>query len=943
MKNSLFNNLLMTAVIITVATVGMKCYANKPVIQTKYTADPAVNHVGDAGDKDDTDRPLTFCNPLDLPYRFTTKDSHYSKGVSCRESADATMVAYKGEYWLFASKVGGYWHSKDMLNWDLIEPTGFPIEDYAPTVLVVGGKWILAISAGSALYMSENPATGKWIKLRDFARYSDPALFLDDDGRVYLYWGSSSDQWMQGCELDPGNNFEPIGTAQSLIPGANPFLHGWEAMDPTMTDDELKNSQAWTEGVWMNKHNGNYYLQYAVPASEVRGYADGVYVSENPLGPFRYVPYNPVSYKPTGFIGAAGHGSTYQDNGGRYWHIATMVVGVGYMWDRRLGLFPSGYLPNGSDPDQLVCNTYLGDYPQLAPGLAKDPLTDNTVGWMLVSLKKKATASSNLDDQHTPNRAFDEDVSTSWAAATANSGEWLQVDLGKLCRIDAIQFNFADIKSTAYGRLNNDTYQYMLDISDDGKTWQPCVDRRSNERDAPHEYIQLDKPVTARYARLTNYHTPAGAVFSVSGLRIFGSGMGKAPEKVTGITAARQKNRRFMDVSWQASPSADFYIVRYGIKPDRLTLNYQVYSSNSVTIPGLNTDVEYFVTVDAVNDSGVTKGTRIQPVIQSGAPSDKDMAAYLMVYHKDEDHSLHFALSSDGYSFTDVNGGKPVIQGRDIAEQKGIRDPYIMRGPDNLFYMAMTDLHIYAKNEGLRATEWQRDGEKYGWGNNSSLVLMKSSDLVNWSSTDLHVDQAFPGFEEIGCAWAPEMIYDAQKKKLMVYFTMRFLNGNHCLYYSYVDDAFTKLETKPEPLFEYPKNISCIDGDIIQVGDKFHLFYVAHDGTPGIKQAVSDSLTSGYVYDPAWCDLEPKACEAPNVWKRNGEDKWVLMYDSYGTEPHNFGFRETTDFKTFTDLGRFNEGVMKATNFFIPKHGAVMSLTAEEARQLADHWGLKKY
>lgn len=571
--------------------------------------------VSRSGSASTASRPVTFANPMDLPYRFTLKDSPNARGVSCREAADPTMVAYQGDYWLFASKVGGYWHSKDMLHWDLIQPTGFPVEDYAPTVLVVDGKWILTTSNGSAFYASDDPATGKWVKLRDFASCSDPALFLDDDGKVYMYWGSSSDGWIQGFELDPKNNFAPIGTAQALIPKADPIHYGWEAMNPTATDDQLSTqAPTWTEGAWMNKHNGVYYLQFAATGSELRGYSDGVYVSTKPLGPFSYVPYNPFSNKPTGFIGAAGHGSTYQDNGGRYWHISTAIVGVGYMWDRRLGLLPTGFLPNGNDPDQLVSNSYLADYPQLAPGLAKDPLSDNTAGWMLVSLKKTATASSNLDAQHTPDRAFDEDVATSWAAATANPGEWLQVDLGKSCRIDALQLNFADINSTAYGRLVNDTYQYTFEISDDGKTWRMLLDRRGGGRDAPHEYVQLDQAATARYAKLTNYHSPAGAVFSVSGLRMFGSGLGSPPAEVIGTSAKRQTNRRLMDVSWQASPSADFYIVRYGIRSDRLTLNYQVYGGTNVTIPGLDTYVDYFFNVDAVNDSGVTKGTQVQLV-----------------------------------------------------------------------------------------------------------------------------------------------------------------------------------------------------------------------------------------------------------------------------------------------------------------------------------------
>ncbi|MFT3739249.1 MAG: glycoside hydrolase family 43 protein [Breznakibacter sp.] len=315
------------------------------------------------------------------------------------------------------------------------------------------------------------------------------------------------------------------------------------------------------------------------------------------------------------------------------------------------------------------------------------------------------------------------------------------------------------------------------------------------------------------------------------------------------------------------------------------------------------------------------------------------MAAYLMVYFKDDSHSLYFALSKDGYSFTDVNNGKPVIGGDTIAEQKGVRDPYIMRGNDGCFYMAMTDLHIYAKQKGIRETEWERDGKEFGWGNNKNMVLMKSKDLINWSHTLLRVDKAFPGWEKTGCAWAPELIYDEVKGQMMIYFTLRFGNGLNQMYYAYLNKDFTALETEPKLLFQYPKyNKSYIDGDITKVDSKYHLFYVSHDGTAGIKQAVSDSLHTGYVYDDKWYDPEPKACEAPNVWKRIGEDKWILMYDIYGINPHNFGFSETTDFVHFKDLGHFNEGVMKATNFSSPKHGAVVHITAAEAKTLENYW-----
>lgn len=321
-------------------------------------------------------------------------------------------------------------------------------------------------------------------------------------------------------------------------------------------------------------------------------------------------------------------------------------------------------------------------------------------------------------------------------------------------------------------------------------------------------------------------------------------------------------------------------------------------------------------------------------------PQERELSAYLMVYHRDETHSLHMALSRDGYTFTALNGGEPVIAGDTIADQRGIRDPHIYRGPDGAFYLAMTDLHIYARQKGFRTEEWERDGEKYGWGNNRGLVLMKSWDLLHWSRAAIRFDTLSAAYREIGCAWAPETTYDVEKGKLMLYFTMRFGKEANKLYYAYVNDDFTRLESLPQILFEYPDETrSAIDGDITRTEEgKYRLFYVAHDGTAGIKQATADHANGPYRYDARWYDFEPKACEAPNVWKRIGEQKWVLMYDIYSIQPHNFGFAETSDFVHFRNLGRFNEGVMKTTNFTAPKHGAIIPLTREEADRLERHW-----
>ncbi len=321
--------------------------------------------------------------------------------------------------------------------------------------------------------------------------------------------------------------------------------------------------------------------------------------------------------------------------------------------------------------------------------------------------------------------------------------------------------------------------------------------------------------------------------------------------------------------------------------------------------------------------------------------SDNEKGAYLLVYFTDPTHSLFMALSPDGYTFTDVNEGQPVIAGDSIATQKGIRDPHITRGPDGAFYIAMTDLHIFAQEAGFRETQWEREGDIHGWGNNRGFVLMKSHDLVNWSRGNVIVEELFPHLN-VSCAWAPQTIYDEVEGKMMLYFTMRLDGGKTRMYYAYTDDAFTTMVSEPELIFEYPDpDVQVLDADITALPDgRFVMTYVAQEGPAGIKMAFSDKINGGYVYQPDQIDFENGSCEAPNVWKRIGEDKWVLMYDIFSIHPHNFGFAETTDFETFTHLGRFNEGEMKTTNFTSPKHGAVIQLTRKEARDLANHWGL---
>ena len=319
---------------------------------------------------------------------------------------------------------------------------------------------------------------------------------------------------------------------------------------------------------------------------------------------------------------------------------------------------------------------------------------------------------------------------------------------------------------------------------------------------------------------------------------------------------------------------------------------------------------------------------------KKGEYNENDLSGYLLVYFKDQSQSAYMAISSDGYTFTDVNDGNPVFIGSELAEQKGVRDPHITRGPDGAFYLAMTDLHIFGQRAGFRDTEFERPAEKYGWGNNRAIVLMKSYDLIHWTHSNIRIDKAFPELGDIDCSWAPETIYDPAVGKMMVYFTIRYDNDECHLYYSYANDNFTKLETTPTRIPE----IGGLDGDITKVGDQFHLFYVSNGR---VLHSVSSKINEGYETDTTRVDPETVSTEAPNVFKRLGTDKYVLMYDVYGARPSNMGFSETTDFITYTNLSRFNEGVMKTTNFERPKHGAVTYLTKQELKAIAEHWKME--
>jgi hypothetical protein len=536
-------------------------------------------------------------NPMNLNYRFQFDDPGY------REAADPVCEYFKGKYYLFASKSGGYWSSPDLKVWDFIPCTSIrQLNNYAPTILVRNDSLYFK-SSGSNIYRTANPDIDDWeeIDTKFNIGVTDPAFYQDDDGKVYLYWGCSDKDPIEGVEVDPLNGFAPIGKPVTLIIH-NPDLYGWEVQG----ENNDNGKTGWNEGPCMIKFKGRYYLQYASPGTQFRVYADGIYVADHPLGPYTYEETSPFSFKPGGFIGGAGHGHTFLDVYGNYWHVASMKISNRHMFERRLGLFPLYIREDGIFGQHSVWT----DYPYLIPDEKVDFEQDNcSMNWNMLSFKKLVTASSSLEG-FLPAYAVNEYVENWWSAETGNVGEYLQVDLNGTKEVTAIQVNFADQDFTIRAPHDLFAYQYIIEVSENGKKWQKIVDKTTNTRDAVHDLIVLNQPIETRYLRITNKKELPGK-FSLYGFRIFGNGKGNLPQEVSNVNVQRNpEDKRRFSITWDEQAESDGYIVNVGIKPDQL-LNAIMVHTNQYEGGFFNRDSDYYFSIDSFNENGVTKGTEI--------------------------------------------------------------------------------------------------------------------------------------------------------------------------------------------------------------------------------------------------------------------------------------------------------------------------------------------
>ncbi len=309
-----------------------------------------------------------------------------------------------------------------------------------------------------------------------------------------------------------------------------------------------------------------------------------------------------------------------------------------------------------------------------------------------------------------------------------------------------------------------------------------------------------------------------------------------------------------------------------------------------------------------------------------------EAAGYLFAYFEgsgDQNlmEQLRFAVSEDAQNWYALNGNRPIIASDSISESGGIRDPHILRGEDGCYYIVATDMHTY--------------DPKQGWGANPGIVLLKSKDLVNWTHAKINLAKDWSkNFGDAYWVWAPQTIYDRKARKYMIYFTLQRNDRKTLItYYAYANKDFTAFESEPKVLFS--AKYGSIDNDIIYKDGMYHLFYKGNTKDEsgkeiknGIQQATSKKLTGPYKEHFEYLDAYAGTrthVEGSGVFQLNNSEDWILMYDLYSSG--RYEFQRSKDLKTFT---KEPESFRKD---FFPRHGTVMSVTADELERLQQKWG----
>jgi xylan 1,4-beta-xylosidase len=479
--------------------------------------------MSNAGESETRGFPIerTYVNPLALPEYPRGRESIKKEGGGWmhgtrrdfRETADPSVLYHGGKWHLYPS-CGMAWVSEDFVTFKhhRIEPYD---AGYAPTIAEHRGKIYLCAGC-SALYCGAGPlgpfeSMGKFMTPSGETLYAaDPMIFPDEDGSVYLYWGCG-EPGIFGARLDPAKPTQ-LATKPELLFGYDPS-HEWERTGDLNEDA----SHSWIEGPWMFKHGKTYHLTYAAPGTEWKTYGMGCYVSDKPLGPFKYAKRNPILRDTEGLVHGPGHGCIVRGPKDTLWAFYTHLVRNQHNFERRVGMDPAGI-----DAEGNLFVLGASETPQWAPGLLSHPERGNDAGLTPMSINKHVKTSSEVHGREGA-YAVDNVMRTWWEPAATDRRPWIEVDWKTPFHASAARILWAEPGLDYDGGVRPGPVKYKIELSDEakGEGWRMAVDRTENEEDMLIEYRTFAETV-ARRARLTITGRPEGMNTGVIEVTVFG-------------------------------------------------------------------------------------------------------------------------------------------------------------------------------------------------------------------------------------------------------------------------------------------------------------------------------------------------------------------------------------------------------------------------------------
>ena len=477
----------------------------------------------------------TYCNPLPIPDcpRGNDVDPWHVMSYTgdpktdYRSVSDPSVLYDNGKWYLYPS-YGMAFVSENFKDWKHVRTNPYNMK-YSPTVVPFRGKYLMT-SHSNGLYISDSPLgdfefLGNFIKL-DGSEFCpvDPGLFVDDDGRLYLYFFDYAESkehrrvftsGSYGVELD-GDDPRKLKTDFIKIHEFNPE-NKWERFGEKNQDTLC----GWIEGQYMIKKNGRYYLIYATTGTEYSNYSMAAYYSdESPLFGFKPQKNNPFTISHSKLISGAGHGCVTEGPNDTLWAFYTISVAYTHIYERLVGMD----LIDINEDGELYAPHGITDTPQFAPGVSADPVKENSANLYALTARQRGwTKVSSKKEGREPFYALDESLQTFWQPDDADPTPSITVNLQAPYMVSAMRLIVRSVGLDYDNGILPGAFKYILEGQPnmDIDEWVTLIDCRDNETDYNVDYRTFE-PTSCEAVRLTITECPKGIRPGVSDFTVFG-------------------------------------------------------------------------------------------------------------------------------------------------------------------------------------------------------------------------------------------------------------------------------------------------------------------------------------------------------------------------------------------------------------------------------------